>query len=315
MPAIPRRKSTTRLLTCILDSTSTHNLANTDDIILPHTPDSPNMHVLGNIGHSFSQRRKTHKPKDLHIRKVSFSGSSLSSSPSTSSTCSTSSASTARALSSARTPTTGSTSPGFGPLSAHPTFHPPPRLHDRPLISPERWCAHAPASTFFDDSTDDEDLDGGDYTVVGKARALHFSHPTETTLLPPSPPSEHDDAPVVGDAQDYFTLQLASSRRPPMPRSRWSDSTIQTLDLDLDRDLSSVDDLDLDETPGSDAPVPLDVPNFSHKRSVSAPKRPPMRSLDSLEDLMKRSGWKRRGVVFNETEGEGEGEAETVADL
>ncbi|KID85201.1 hypothetical protein MGU_07623 [Metarhizium guizhouense ARSEF 977] len=265
------------------------------------------MHVLGNIGHSFSQRRKTHKPKDLHIRKVSFSGSSLSSSPSTSST---SSASTARAPSSARTPTTGSTSPGFGPLSAHPTFHPPPRLHDRPLISPER-CAYPPASTFFDDSTDDEDLDGGDYTVVGKAQALHFSHP-------PSPPPEHDDAPVFSDAQDYFTLQLAS-RRPPMPRSRWSDSTVQTLDLDLDldldRDLSSADDLDLDETPGSDAPVPLDVPNFSHKRSVSTPKRPPMRSLDSLEDLMKRSGWKRRGVVFNETEGEGEGEGEGPADL
>ncbi|KHO01287.1 uncharacterized protein MAM_00288 [Metarhizium album ARSEF 1941] len=258
------------------------------------------MHVLGNIGHGFSQRRKTHKPKDLHIRKISLSGSSLSSGSSFSSSSSTA---TMRTCSSARTPT------GLDPLSSHPTFSPPPRLHDRPLISPERCHHHQQVSTFLDDSTDDE-VDG-DYTV---AKALHLSHPAEaTTMLPPPHPFTlgGDDALTWTEPSnplDYFTLQPAS-KRPPLPRSRWSESTIQTLDLDLDpeldQDLSSADD-DVVTTPDSEVHVPLEteIPNFSHKRSVSTPKRPPMRSLDSLEDLIKRSGWKRRGVVFNESDAE-----------
>lgn len=91
-------------------------------------------------------------------------------------------------------------------------------------------------------------------------------------------------------------MQLA--KRPPMPRSRWSESTIQSIQS-LDQGDMSADDYD--ETPDSEADVPLEIPNFSHKRNVT-PQRPPMRSLDSLEDLIKRSGWKRRGVVFNENE-------------
>jgi hypothetical protein len=97
--------------------------------------------------------------------------------------------------------------------------------------------------------------------------------------------------------QDYFTLAMA---RRPAPRSRWSESTIQTLDLDMDMGDVSVagDDYDQAATPDTEADLPLEIPNFSHKRNVT-PKRPPMRSLDSLDDLIKKSGWKRRGVVFN----------------
>jgi hypothetical protein len=237
------------------------------------------MHVLGTIGRSFSQQRKTSKPKDLQIRKVSFSGSSLSSS------CSLSSFSityTARAPLSARTTTS------FDPLNSYATFQPPLRLHERPLISPER-PRHQPASTFFDDSTDEEFDDQKSIDVnyaVGKA---------EEMILPPHASSmDHSSLP-----QDYFTLQMA--KRPPMTLySRWSESTIQTLDLG---DLSAADD-DYDQaTPDTNADVPLDIPNFSHKRNVTS-KRPPMRSLDSLDDLIKKSGWKRRGIVFNGEEAE-----------
>jgi hypothetical protein len=251
------------------------------------------MHVLGTIGHSFSQRRKTPKPKDLHIRKVSFSGSSLSSGCSlSSSSSSTASTCTARGPLSARTTTS------FDPLNSHPTFQPPPRLHERPLISPER-PRYQPASTFFDDSTDEEfddeqSLDEG--YVVGKAQELHLSHsqPREMILPPHTSPMDHSSSP-----NDYFTLAMA--RRPAMaPRSRWSESTIQTLDLDLDLGDVSLADDDYDQaaTPDTEADVPLEIPNFSHKRNVT-PKRAPMRSLDSLDDLIKKSGWKRRGVVFN----------------
>lgn len=113
-------------------------------------------------------------------------------------------------------------------------------------------------------------------------------------VLPPhSSPMDHSIE--SSEPQDYFMIQLA--KRPPMPRSRWSESTIQTLDqADLSAD-------DYDETPDSEADLPLEIPNFSHKRNVT-PKRPPMRSLDSLEDFMKQGGWKRKGVVFNENEAE-----------
>ncbi|OAA36661.1 hypothetical protein NOR_07461 [Metarhizium rileyi] len=259
------------------------------------------MHVLGNIGHSFSQRRRTHKPKDLHIRKVSCSGSSLSSGCSSSSS-SASSTSTARPPLSART--TASSSTFYDPLSSHPTFQPPPRLHDRPLISPER-PDYQHAVTFFDGSTDDEfdhqSIGDEEEYTIGKAQALHFSHPTEMVLSPLSPSTDHASLDSYSGQQplDYFMMQMA--KRPPMPRSRWSESTIQTQDLDLDL---SADELD-QTTPDLETDLPLEIPNFSLKRNVTAtPKRPPMRSLDSLEDLIKRSGWKRRGVVFNRNETE-----------
>lgn len=98
-----------------------------------------------------------------------------------------------------------------------------------------------------------------------------------------------------------------------MPCSRWSDSTIQTLDfvddiapdetlLDEDEDEEQEEEDEKEEQPKKeelcmDAPMP----NFSRKR-ITAPSRPPLRSLDSLDDFMKKSGWKRRGVIFDRSE-------------
>ncbi|KAG5976949.1 hypothetical protein E4U55_007135 [Claviceps digitariae] len=261
------------------------------------------MHVLGSIGHGFGQRRKTATPKDLHIRKVSFSGCSLSSGGSFSS--SSSSTSTARMPSSAP-PRTGSQ--GSGPLSLHPTFRPPPRLHERPLISPEQKSPYAPQSIFYDDSTDDEAFDDDDddrqtmvdeeeYTLC-RAQELHFSQPytqpKEMVLPPPHRMSsaDHEDSSMgdASDSRDYYMLQLA--KRPAMPRSRWSDSTIQTLDCD---------DLPTDDTSDVEEKSVLEMPNFSRKR-CTATSRPPMRSLDSFDNWTKKGGWKRRGVVFDGSE-------------
>ncbi|KAG6082242.1 hypothetical protein E4U31_001781 [Claviceps sp. LM219 group G6] len=286
------------------------------------------MHVLGSIGHGFSQRRKNSSSKNLNIRKISLpclstTGSSFSSSSSTMS---------APEPSSARSRTG---SHGFGPLSLHPTFHqqqqqqqPPPRLHDRPLISPrQKEDQYEPPSFFHDDdfseseSADEEGFDDRQ-TVIGddeeytfcRAQVLHFSHcPQPKEMIVSSSPRtsavDHDTLVDGSESRDYYMRQLA--KRPAMPCSRWSDSTIQTLDF--------VDDIAPDETlPDEDEDqkqeeeeeqeatkeeVCMDVPmpNFSRKR-ITAPSRPPLRSLDSLDDFIKKSGWKRRGVIFDRSE-------------
>ncbi|KAG5955564.1 hypothetical protein E4U58_007049 [Claviceps cyperi] len=287
------------------------------------------MHVLGSIGHGFGQRRKNSSPKNLAIRKISLPclstpGSSFSSSSSTMS---------APEPSSARLRTG---SHGFGPLSLHPTFHhqqqqPPPRLHDRPLISPRQKDQYEPLSFFRDDdlteSADDEGFDDRQ-TVIGdeeeytfcRAQVLHFSHcPQPKEMIVSSSPRtsavDHDTLLDGSEIRDYYMRQLA--KRPAMPCSRWSDSTIQTLDF--------VDDIAPDETlPDEDEEqeeeeeeqeeeeeeeqakkeeVCMDVPmpNFSRKR-ITAPSRPPLRSSDSLDGFIKKGGWKRRGVIFDRSE-------------
>jgi hypothetical protein len=107
-----------------------------------------------------------------------------------------------------------------------------------------------------------------------------------------------------------------------MPRSHWSESTIQTLvDFDDLDDLASgactpANEIDLtevdlsgsesssDESPstvvGIAEPVVI-LPNFSYKRPV--PQRPSVEAtVDKVEEVSKMGGWKRRGVFFNKDE-------------
>lgn len=253
------------------------------------------MHVLG---HSFSQRRKSPKPRDLHIRKVSFSGCSLSSGGSLSS--SSSSSSSAASTSTTRAPLSSRTTASFDPLSLHPTFQPPPRLHDRPLLSPERRQFEA-AATFFDD--DDESDDGyfagaGEYGCQGKEELPPHASPMDHT--------GHDRT----EPQDYFFQQI--TKRPQLPRSRWSESTVHTLEQLTPA--ASVMSPDGDDD-GDDGGYPFQqpshssMPNFSYKRATALPKRPPMKTLDSLDEFIKRGGWKRRGIVFHEEDMSGDGAA------
>ncbi|KAH7161315.1 hypothetical protein EDB81DRAFT_341536 [Dactylonectria macrodidyma] len=254
------------------------------------------MHVLG---HGFGQRRKSshRRPRDLHIRKVSFSGSSLSSGCSLSSSTS----STPTATPTARTPTTARLD--VDPLQLNPTFHAPPRLFERPFKDT------GAVPVFCDDEEDVESI---------VARDVVEQQPTEMALPPHVSPEDfgHERQ----EPSDYFYAALA--KRPPMPRSRWSESTVQTLDFEVtqDEDESSDSDEGLAAFDDSDDESVLEMRRSSRRISrrssdraaalqtlslnvtynlPSAPKRPPMRSLDTVDTFIRRGGWKRRGIVFH----------------
>jgi hypothetical protein len=213
------------------------------------------------IGRAFSNhhRRKTNtKVRDLPIRKVSFSGCSLSSG------CSYDSASTATASPRSATSSIMSSSPtfsdssslmrpdsavGLDPLHLHAAHHQPPaRLMDRPLIKMDERRQYQEAATFYDDAEDDED----DYVEDDEKRhfsidGAHFDMVTSGPISPQGWISETEDLTARNDspreADDYFTTQpqqsardsFGSSRRPEL-RSHWSVSTVNTLGEQLDFD-------------------------------------------------------------------------------
>ncbi|QPC79744.1 hypothetical protein HYE68_010496 [Fusarium pseudograminearum] len=251
------------------------------------------MHVL----HGFGQRRKSSRPRDLHIRKVSFSGSSLSSGCSLSS----SSSSTISALSTpaARTPT--ASRPEMDPLASHPAFHAPPRLYERPF---KRMDNHEPV--FY--GTEEAVIDEEEFVE----QDIAAQQPTEMALPPHASPMDAADE-QSNEPKDYFFTTL--SARPPVPKSRWSESTIQSIQTfdDEEEDDSEVTQSEDSEDEGDNVSV-LEMRRLSRHASALkpasinatytarpglAPKRPPMRSLDSVDNFIRRGGWKRRGIVFH----------------
>lgn len=258
------------------------------------------MHVL----QGFAQRRKSSKssrPRDLHIRKVSFSGSSLSSG------CSLSSSST---ISPGTTPTAhtpiSTPRPDNDSVTSHPLSHAPPRLFERPFIRVDN------TSPVFGGSND-VDVDEEAYLE----RDVAAQQPTEMALPPHVSPMDVSD--VDGkEPKDYFFTTLA--QRPPLPKSRWSESTIQTIEqFDDDEDSDQVTQSeDSDDDDDDDASV-LEMRRRSNRASAlqnlsvnvsfsqpapprrpGPPQRPPMRSLDTVDNFIRRGGWKRRGIVFRQ---------------
>lgn len=181
-------------------------------------------------------------------------------------------------------------------------------------------------STFFHDDTEDEDE--GSVSGYGFSESdaetmelpLYEAQPKNMELPPAASPLDHS-AHERSQPQDYFIMELG--RRPPMPRSHWSESTIQTLASfdDLD-DLASgactpANEIDLTEVDLSTAESSCDesssavvgvaepvliLPNFSYKRP-SVPQRPSVQStVDKVDEVSKNGGWKRRGVLFNKDE-------------
>ncbi|RDA89282.1 hypothetical protein CP532_0564 [Ophiocordyceps camponoti-leonardi (nom. inval.)] len=263
------------------------------------------MPVLG-----FSHGRCSSKPKDLAIRKVSLSGCSLSSGTSSSSSFD-SSTSSANSFTYACSSASSSSSLSVGcssrrserspldrhvdPLAQHPTYTPPPRLHDRRLLD-----------TTVNSTTTSLYLGGGGGGCVEE---------------------EKDLSTVNVEPVDYFSVPMRSALQ-QFPRSRWSDSTIASVDLpesECDSDGGSetseeVEEL-LDEEDESDSNNDVSIhdddshdqfqhlleghrsmPNFSYKRETSLDKRPPIKTLDSLDEFVKRGGWKRRGIIFRSEE-------------
>jgi hypothetical protein len=237
------------------------------------------------LNSGFGQRRKESKrPRDLHIRKVSFSGSSLASACSLSSSVSTASTGTFGQRS------TDSTI-AMDPLSLHPTFSAaPPPLSERPFKSKpgssktrvQEWDGES-ISYFDDSSSDDEDAYDDDVAVDG----FDMLTPGANGLPPHASPMDHADLDDGQEPGDYFLMHL--SKRPQMPRSRWSESTVHTLDSFVSM---------------SDVATPVHVvgiPNFSYKR-VTVVKRPSVKGDSGPENFIKRGGWKRRGIVFQQDE-------------
>ena len=106
-----------------------------------------------------------------------------------------------------------------------------------------------------------------------------------------------------GSSTSYLTLDMTA--RPPIPQSRWSASTIQTLEsYSLSRAASPITEHMDEEVDPLDVHTPL--PNFSCKSATTVlaaptPKRPVYKLAgDSLEKVVREGGWKRRGVVFQE---------------
>jgi hypothetical protein len=140
------------------------------------------------------------------------------------------------------------------------------------------------------------------------------AQPIEMALPPHVSPMDVADE-QCKEPQDYFFTTL--SKRPPMPRSRWSESTIQTLDQFDNSDSEDSDEItqsEESEDEDDDASV-LEMRRLTRRvsalktislnttyapRTGPAPKRPPMRSLDSVDNFIRRGGWKRRGIVFRQ---------------
>merc|ERR1712000_96257 len=218
------------------------------------------MHVLG---HSFSQKRKDSKrPRDLHIRKISFSGSTLSG-------CSLSSSdSTASAVT------------AIIPRSQHSGNvyqTAPPWLHERPFkqtLSPQQPTYDVAVEDSDADSFDDTEEEGDDDVDLNQF----------VMEMPPhaSPAEDACSTDATPDAAtDYFFFRQQAQR--PAMQSRWSESTIQTVRTMEDLSTPAAEEED-DENRMS----VMDTPIFSYKRAVSTPaaiQRPTMKKLNSVEAL------------------------------
>ncbi|KAL7934229.1 hypothetical protein V8C35DRAFT_302059 [Trichoderma chlorosporum] len=238
-------------------------------------------------------QRRGSKPRELHIRKVSFSGCSLAST-SDRSFSSDSSTSTIRALNTPRLASSVGTASSFDSFSIHSTSQPPKRLHDRPFIMTNQQHYES-APTFYDsEDAESSDMEASERDFDGEDEDL----PQFVMEMPHASPVNRHDYEAGDEPRDYFFTHI--NKRPSLPRSRWSESTI-----------ASVDSLD-DMTPGSDMSEPTSSDEAAEAAGVSTPstitsstavpKRPNFKTVNSFEDYVKRGHWKRRGVVFNAAE-------------
>ncbi|KAK2024296.1 hypothetical protein LX32DRAFT_643766 [Colletotrichum zoysiae] len=258
--------------------------------------------------HSPSSTKHGRHPEALHTRKPSLSNSvsSNDSSSTRSSTRSTGTVRRSRVL-------------DFDPLSQHPTFHPPPRLFERPFIR----------NSHSSQSIEDEVISS--YFSSQEAAAAEQAKAAAVPSMPapaPAPRVEPSRTPIqvqqprqqqqqdrsrelAAEGDDYFLFKVQqhiAATRPQLPRSHWSESTINTMASAADEEEEDGEAEDDDSSSEDGSIVGQERPvrecrwqNFSHKRpSAPSARRPQMKSLDSVEDFIKRGGWKRKGIVFQQ---------------
>jgi hypothetical protein len=258
----------------------------------------------------------------IHLRKPSLSDS-------VSSAESTSTLRSAQSSPGRRTPTLD-----FDPLSMHPTYSPPPppaRLSERPFIlSHDSHDSGVDTDEVLehyfraqDDCKTDSMLspptdsptpmahpqprsadEGGDYFLY-KLRLVELQ--------------EQQRQAAIEAMTSATTTSTTTTTTNTACQSRWSMSTVDVeesaFDSDSDDDetdgTDDTDDTDTyeyDEEPVLEMAVRAERParhaaswqNFSYKRDLApaSPRRPPMKTMDSVEDFIKRGGWKRRGIIF-----------------
>ncbi|KAJ0160395.1 hypothetical protein CTA2_8034 [Colletotrichum tanaceti] len=248
-------------------------------------------------GHCTPSSNKTKRhPEALHTRKPSLSNSvSSSDSSSTQSTRSTGTVRHTRVL-------------DFDPLSLHPTFHAPPRLYERPFIHNSQTIEDDVINSYFSS----QEAAAAEQTKASFAAAAMPNMPAPPVESPRTPIQQQQQQERsqehAAEGDDYFLFKVQqhiAATRPELPRSHWSESTINTMaSAHHDND----DDEDSENSSENGSIVDVERPiresqwqNFSYKRnSPPISRRPQMKSLDSVEDFIKRGGWKRRGIVFEQ---------------
>nr|WOD46000.1 hypothetical protein [Trichoderma atroviride] len=219
-------------------------------------------------------QRRGSKPRELHIRKISFSGCSLSSA-SDRSFSSDSSSSTLRAHT-PRLATSSGTASSFDGLSIHSTY-PPKRLHDRPFILSDRQHFGS-APTFYDS----EDAESSDLEASERDFDGEDEDQTQFTMeLPHASPVSSHDYDATEEPQDYFFMHITSRPKPVNQSRCMSEPTSAAI-------------ADAEEAEAAGASTPGSITS-----AAPVPKRPTYKPVDSFEDYVRRGGWKRRGIVFN----------------
>lgn len=254
---------------------------------------------------SLSRPHESHTPRIdyLHVRKPSLSHS-VSSAESSST--------------SGSPPQRHSRTLEFDPLNLHPTFVAPPRPN---------FIANSDGH--LDDDYDDarEEILRIYFREETPKQPVSFAAP----VIQDSTPTRHSMHPGDNEGGDYFMYKLhliqqqerqqlgatdgvsrLSSPLYEQPKSRWSDSTIDSLDLEVFQDEDEGDaDLSADgeeEEEDLHTAIPSDRhirqakswQNFSYKRTPDATTRRPPLTMDGIESFIKRGGWKRRGIVFEQ---------------
>lgn len=265
--------------------------------------------------------RESRRPTMIHLRKPSLSDSV--SSAESSATFPSTQSSPCR-----RTPTLD-----FDPLSMHPTFSlppPPPRLSERPFI----LSAEDSSSPRYPGVDTDEVLEHYFRSQDDTKTDTMLSPPTDspTPMAHPQPRTAEEGSDYflyklrlveLQEQQRQAAIEaMTSTAASAACQSRWSVSTVDVdesaFDSDSDDDADETDGTDdtddtdaygEDEEPVLEMAIRAERParhaaswqNFSYKRdplTPASPRRPAMQTMDSVEDFIKRGGWKRRGIIF-----------------
>lgn len=266
------------------------------------------MHMMGHG--SCHCRTSSNQLRDLHTRKVSFSACTLPSE------CFVSLSS----LVSTYGPPVhvygrADDAAGISRPHLHQERYAPPRLRDRPFLNMERRRNSAEAT--FDDENEDEgkkdkknvQLCEEDCVMFEMVHGHTNSEPSHTLEVLSSPrPKDY----TIDEPNATQSSLLQHTQRPQLHHSHWSESTIQTTEIDMNASDTDIVTLRESSTMPVESAVTVScspplLPNLSHGRLTSAlvqlqapiPKRPLFKAVERVEESIERGGWQTWRIVVN----------------